>query len=48
MVSFSKVSNIASVTAFVCACADDEEVETTAVSDFLTSTVTVVLKGMIA
>ena len=45
MVSCSKVSNKASVTAFVCACADDEEAETTAVSD-LASTVAAVLKGM--
>lgn len=48
MVSSSKVSNIASAIAFVCACADDEEAETSTVSDFLTLTATAFLKEMIA
>jgi len=41
---------MACVTAFVCdvlACADDEEAETSTVSDVLTSTATAVLKEII-
>lgn len=48
MVSSSKVSNIASAIAFVCACADVEEAGTTTASDVLTSTATAFLKEMIA